>query len=183
MGPQECPLITSLLGWMLRQEQWRLTWLAWLVSLPLVPPYLRRVPRGSGARRRTCCPFSSSVVSVSFLRGGTWCSRGARARARVQVSRCCDRRKTRRKRARAQHRMRERNVEKRASARCEWCNRRDGNRDISVRDRWRLSFAPRVDRVDRFTIDGNKRFSEFGRETVARRRNIWSIAFQDVSSW
>lgn len=59
-------------------------YLARLAGLPLSP---LPASRSTGASRRTCCPFSSSVVSVSFLRGGYVCSRGARARARVQVLR------------------------------------------------------------------------------------------------
>lgn len=52
-------------------------YLARLAGLPLSP---LPAPRSSGASRRTCCPFSSSVVSVSFLRGGT-CTVAGRARA------------------------------------------------------------------------------------------------------
>jgi len=74
--PPGVSLFTPLPGWMLRQEQWRLTWLA-------VPPLYFPLPssRSSGASRRTCCPFPSSIVSVSSLRG----TRALAARARPGV--------------------------------------------------------------------------------------------------
>lgn len=55
-------------------------YLAYLIlpplSLSLLPSPL---PRSSGASRRTCCPFSSSVVSVSSLRGTLSCAARPRA--------------------------------------------------------------------------------------------------------
>lgn len=92
MRPHGASLITPLPGWMLRQEQWRLTWLAWLACPS--PLYLRRVPRGQAdepvARSHpVSCRFRSYAVGTCALAG----------RARAHAFRCCDRRrKTRRKR-------------------------------------------------------------------------------------
>lgn len=54
----------------------------WLCSPP-PPPLYFPLPssRSSGASRRTCCPFPSSIVSVSSLRG----TRALAARARPGV--------------------------------------------------------------------------------------------------
>lgn len=68
-GPPRVPLITPLPGWMLRQEQWRLTWLTW----PLVPsprhtsPHPCRVLRGKPTNLLPV--LIRSGVSVSSLRG------------------------------------------------------------------------------------------------------------------
>jgi hypothetical protein len=73
-GASWVPLITPLPGWMLCQEQWRLTWLTWLVACHLSPLFLSpssRVPRGQAdepvARSHpVSCRFRSYAVRVAF---------------------------------------------------------------------------------------------------------------------
>jgi len=88
MGAPRAPLITPLPGWMLRQEQWRLTWLAWLAPSSPSPSLPLPAPRSSGASRRTCCPFPSQCRVGFVLTRWYVCSRGGGGRARAHAFRC-----------------------------------------------------------------------------------------------
>lgn len=120
MEPQGCPLITSLPGWMLRQEQWRLTWLAWLAS-PLSHPLT--CTAFLGGKPTNLLPVLIQCRVGFVLTRWYVCSRGARARARVQVSRCCDRRKTRRKTRARDTACVSGTYRETGPSGCEWCDR------------------------------------------------------------